>query len=272
MAYIDDSDPKIIEDLARGDAEAERVLRFVPHDRLRTLALDLDDMLMSGEQIAQAWLYCGSSPLLLDDAEVTQRFIEACAARDLLMIAHVNSQVTDRAARAHGPQTTVPQGVDAAVAGVLREAEAAGRLSRLDEGAYYVNLLFRRVLEGGAPFNATYSMNTGTDGIWAKFSIQLTGFVHADGTPWAPPQKESASDALHALDAILADANAEPPPHDGNGRAVAGDYSIAHTAPGMYTASPAELRRFLEDVATTTSVVVGPTEDDDGLPVAGDRA
>lgn len=144
--------------------------------------LDLEDMLMEGEQIYAAYKYCQGD---------MENFIAACATRNALMVNAVNACGFTRVARQHGPQKTIP--IRDAVQEVLADAQKNNLLQRLDEGAEAFNRIFMTMLtqmQKTKTFTNILKINTGVDGRWAVFSITLQELQNPDGSTYTYEEKE----------------------------------------------------------------------------------
>jgi hypothetical protein len=178
-------DQKLISWLGDGDAEAEAILQRVVNERREVfdqLAVDLADMQLSGAQIIAAFNACSGD---------LGAFINACAARDQLMVDEVNAAVPERTARRHGPETRVAA-VNETVRAVLNRAMHDGTAQRADEGAEAVHQFFlKRLLDlaikvqSGKPAEFNFhcncsAMDLGEGKEYAVFHISFAEFLTAD--------------------------------------------------------------------------------------------
>ena len=154
---------------------------------------DIDDMNMRGTQIWVAYKdHCNGD---------IYKFIDACIARDAEMVATVNNEITDREpVRQHGEQKRVPA-VDGAVKEVLANADKAGKLQRMDEGAEYVNAFFIRLItemQARKRFTSNVKVNLGLEsGEWAVVAITLAELLDRDGNPMQyQPSAEQGEKAM----------------------------------------------------------------------------
>lgn len=170
-----------IDKLANGNIGAVTVLTKLLIENPGTFnqtCIDLNDMLMSGDQI---WVlftdWCSSD---------IDTFVIQCKRREHVMVDFVNSKVPDRVARAHGPQTTIPA-IDGAVKQAIQTAQDEGKLIRLDEGAEAVNAFFLALLAGMQASkifmtNVKINLNTG-NGEWGVFAVHFVELLNRDGSP-----------------------------------------------------------------------------------------
>jgi hypothetical protein len=178
---IDKTDEEIIEILADGNHRARLVLQKVSRDipeSFKTLAIDLQDMQMSGVQIIKAYEMFARSK--------TAFFVQACSRREQAMVDMVNELCRDKMARQHGPQKTLSK-IDEAVSGIMEEASKNNVLTRIDEGADAIHGLFKTMLnemQRSRVFVSKFRLNLDGAG-WAVFQFALVQLQHPDGTPYA---------------------------------------------------------------------------------------
>lgn len=190
---LDKTNDEIIEYLANMNHIAEHALREVLHDhptKFRPMVLDLEDMQMRGQQIEIAYAHHARRRSAL--------FIESCAERRAEMITMVNGMCPNATpqARAHGEQRTVPK-IDGAIRDILKEAEEAGKLQRLDEGAEAVHKFFLALLTimqtNRQYVIKAFKLNLGGQG-WALFDIALVKLLNPDGTPFEKQPHDEVKD------------------------------------------------------------------------------
>ena len=191
MISLDMTNEQIVDALAAGNLRALNILtkvRRAKEEVFRLIAIDLADMLLSGEQIVQAMAFYKGDVAM---------FIAGCAARDAAMIQFVNERVPTGMARTHSEQKKIPP-VDTAIKKMIEDAKADNRLRIIDEGAEVVNEFFINMIiemQKRKHFTSNLRVNLGLEaGAWAVFAITLTEFIGSDGKPMThQPQNEPPS-------------------------------------------------------------------------------
>jgi hypothetical protein len=177
MDLLHDTDDQIKDYLANGNESARKMLDDVPPNKLRVLAFDLDDMKMSGAAIYSAFSgFCHKS---LD------KFIDVVAVRDPALIDYLLDYYPD--VRAHGEQKTIPK-VDQAIKNIVDEAKQQATLTRMDEGAAYIQNFFRTalsVMQQQKSFVGNYYLNM-DNGVWGHFQFRFTGLYKVEGDNFVP--------------------------------------------------------------------------------------